>query len=361
MKKRTGIRRTMILGICAITALGVTLLAGCGSKTGFPYDAYNLDDYITVGEYKGLEVDGYKITVSEKEVKEAIDQALENATTDVELKKGEKIQAADTVNIDYVGRVNGKKFEGGSGQGYDLTIGSGEFIAGFEARLIGKKIGAKKVKVPVTFPDDYNAEELAGKDAVFTVNINSGTRPQIPEYNDAFAKSQGDYKNTEEYEKAIKKQIHDKKEAEAIEDQKAALWDKVVTDSKVKKYPQDEVDNYMESNSKLMDSLAEESGLTRNEVLSKYGYKDEKTFEASNKESCELRVKQELIVAKIAESEDITYTDKEKNEMISLFEAQGFDDKSIKAQTGRSMDQYVCIQLLYEKVLDFILDNAKVK
>ena len=279
----------------------------------------------------------------------------------MDLKKGDKIKDGDTVNIDYVGTIGGKVFDGGSAQGQDLTIGSGTFIEGFESGLIGKKIGDKDIKVPVTFPVDYNAPELAGKDAVFTVTVNAGTRPETPKYNDAFAKSQGDYKNTDEFEEALKKEIHDQKEAKEIEDQQMALWDKVVSKSEVIEYPQDEVDNYVKANDKMMDAAAKESGLTREEVLSKYGFKDEKGFDVSNRETSKLRVKQELITAKIAENEGITYTDKEKEAMIENFIAQGYDEKTIQQQTGRTMDQYVCIQLLYEKVLDFILDNAKVK
>ncbi len=362
MKQRTGVKRVMILGLCAMTVSGMMLVSGCGSSaTGFPYDAYNLDDYITVGECKGMEVDGYTIEVSDSEVHAAIDKALEGATADMKLKKGDQVQAADTINIDYVGRIDGKKFEGGSAEGYDLTIGSGAFIEGFESGLIGKKVGDTKVKVKVTFPEDYAAPEVAGKDAVFTVTINSGTRPKIPEYDDAFAKTQGDYNNTEEYEKAIRKQLRDQKEAEAIEDQKMALWDKVVSKSDVREYPQDEVDNYMKANDKMMDATAKESGLTREEILSKYGFKDEKSFKVSNEESSKLRVKQELIVAKIAEREGISYTNEEKEAMINEFLAQGYDEGTMELQTGRSMDQYVCIQLLYDKVLDFILDQAKVK
>ena len=351
----------MIWGLCAITALGMITLSACGGAKGFPYDGYNLDNYITVGEYKGLEVDGYKITVSQEEVDKAIDNAIQSATKDVELKDGDEVKDGDIVNIDYVGKIDGEKFEGGSAEGYDLTIGSGTFIKGFESKLIGKKIGDKKVKVEVTFPKDYNKEELQGKDAVFTVKINSGKRVKKPEYNDDFAKSQGEYENTADYEKAVKKMLHDQKEAQAIEDQKEALWDKVVTDSEVKEYPQEDVDRYKESNSEQMDAMAKEYDTTREAILSKYGFKDEEEFELTNDESSKLRVKQELIVAKIAENERITFAEEEKQKMIGQFEGQGYTDEIIQEQTGRTMEEYVCIQLLYDKVLDFILDNAKVK
>ncbi|MBQ6496093.1 MAG: trigger factor [Firmicutes bacterium] len=352
-------KRIGIIGICLITAIGMLSLAGCGSSE-MPYSQYDLDEYIKVCDYKGLNVDDYSITISQKEVEEEIDASLEAATENKELKKGTKIKNGDTVNIDYVGRIDGEEFDGGSADGQDLVIGSGQFIDGFESGLIGKTVGEKNIKVPVTFPKDYQAENLQGKDAVFTVTINSATRPEKPAYDDAFAKSQGDYKNTKQFEKALKKKIYKEKEAAAIEDQKMALWDQVITDSKAKKYPQEEVDHYMESNSEQIDAMAEQYGVSREQILTQYGYGDEETFKKSNEESSKLRVKQEMIVMKIAEDEGLSFTDEEKQEAIQMLEAQGYTDKTVQEQAGRSMDEYVSIQLLYEKALDLILENAHI-
>ena len=359
MRAKKGMKKMGILGLCAVVAMAMLFMTACDK--GLPYSEYKLGDYIKVGVYKGLYLEEYSINVSKKEVKAKINEALEAAAEKKELDKGAAVKNGDTVNIDYVGKVDGKKVVGGSAQGYDLTLGSGQFIDGFESGLVGKKVGDKKIKLNVTFPDYYQTESLQGKEAVFTVNINSATRLIKPKFDNAFAKSQGDYKNKKEYREAIKKQIYEQKELQAKEDQRVTLWDEVVSGSKVKQYPEKEVELYKEANSKQMDSMAEEYGVSRNEVLSQYGFTDEKGFEISNDEASKLRVKQELIIMKIAEDEGLTVKDKDKENMINDLETQGFTAEMVEQQTGRTMDDYAYIQVLYEKVLDLILDNAKAK
>ena len=146
-------KRLSVFGFCMIMVLAMVVMTACGGG-GIPYSQYDLDEYIKVADYKGLEVDGYSIVVSEKEVKAQIDEAIQASVKNTDLKKGTVLEKGDTVNIDYVGRINGKKFEGGSAEGQELMLGSGEFIPGFEDGLVGKKVGYKKVKVPVTFPND---------------------------------------------------------------------------------------------------------------------------------------------------------------------------------------------------------------
>ena len=125
------------------------------------------------------------------------------------------IKEGDTVNIDYVGKKDGKKFDGGSAEGYDLEIGSGSFIDGFEDGLIGKKIG-DKVKLELTFPEDYGEASLAGQDVVFNVTINSATRMTVPEYDLANVKNTTEYDSIAAYEKAVEKENYKEKEAEEM-------------------------------------------------------------------------------------------------------------------------------------------------
>ena len=127
--------RTSALVLCVIMAF---CLSSCGTEVS--YDDYDLSKYIKVGDYKGMEVASYSISVTDDEVETAIQSALDEAATDKELDKGTAIENGDVVNIDYTGKLDGKKFDGGSAEGYDLTIGSGSFIDGFESGLIGKTI-----------------------------------------------------------------------------------------------------------------------------------------------------------------------------------------------------------------------------
>jgi len=358
MKLEKGMKKTGLLGACIAAAVSMLMFTACGS--GSPYSGYDLDQYISVGEYTGLYTEDTTEKVTEKDVEKTIAAALDKAQQQKKLEKGMKLKEGDTANIDYVGRVNGKKFEGGSDKGYDLQLGSGTFIDGFESGLVGKKVG-DRVKVAVTFPKKYQDSELAGKDAVFTVMVHSATRPEKADYDEAFVKSQGDFKSKKEYEKAVRAELEAQAKEKNIENQKIDLWDQVIAKSKVKKYPQEEVDLYMETNSKQIDAMADEKGVSRNQMLSQAGYPSEQDFEASNEESSKLRVKQELIVMKIAGDEEITFTDDEKDAMIAQFEAQGFTDKTMKAETGRDLEGYVEVQLLYAKVQNFLLENARVE
>lgn len=348
--------------LAAIVVCG-TLLAGltaCGSVTTDPYADYTLDEYLKVSEYKGLDVDGFEVTVTEDEVKARIDQNLEAAKTSKELDGDAVIENGDTVNIDYVGTKDGKKFDGGSAEGYDLQIGSNSFIDGFESGLVGKKVG-DTVKLNLTFPEDYQEESLQGADVVFSVTINSATRQETPEYNLDFVKNTTDYKSLKDYESSVEKTLYDEKEAEEISNQKTELWSQALDNTEVLKYPDKEVNSYIEFNSDQMDQMATAYSMSRSDVLAQYDFGDEDEFAAVNEDSSKLRVKQEMLLEYIAEQENLTYTDEEAEKLKSDFETQGYNETSIQTQTGRTMEEYLHIELLYQKVLDFLLDNANVK
>ena len=348
-------KRIFVAVVCLLSMAGLT---ACGSSVS--YENLDLEEYIEVGEYKGLKATGFTVEVTEDEIRTHIDGELEAAASNQKVDSGEAVQDGDTVNIDYVGKKDGKKFDGGSAEGYDLTIGSDTFIEGFEDGLIGKKVG-EKVDLELTFPEDYSEKTLAGKDVVFTVKINSATRPTIPEYDLDFVKNTTEYDSVEAYEKAVEKQIYEEKEAEEIGNQQNDLWSQVLDNTKVKKYPEKIVDHYIKFNSDQIDDMADSYGLTREEMLANYDFGSEEEFAAVNEDSSKLRVKQEMLIEYIADKEGIEYTDEEAEALVAEFEAMGYDKATIESQTGRTMDEYVRMELLYQKVLEFILNNAKVK
>ena len=349
MKKKT------IAGLLCCVALLV--LASCGSSMS--YEDYDLNEYLKVGEYNGLTVAPYSISVTDDEVQEQIQSNLKAAAKDTKLDKNTAIADGDTVNIDYTGKVDGKKFDGGTAEKQDLTIGSGSFIDGFESGLIGHKKG-ETVTLNLTFPEDYSEESLKGKDVTFTVKINSATRSVVPELNEDFVKKNSEYKTVKEYTGAVEKQLYNEKETEAINNQKTTLWSAALDNTEVKKYPEKELNHYMEFNSEQLDQTAKQYGVSREDMLKQYGLDDEKDFEATNEDSSKLRVKQEMLIQYIADKEKLSYTEEEKEKLIENFEAQGYDADAIEQQTGRTVNDYAHIELLYEKVLDFLLDNAKI-
>ncbi|MDO4485216.1 MAG: trigger factor [Bacillota bacterium] len=348
-------KKLLVLAMCLITAAS---LAACGSAMS--YDDYDLSEYIEPGKYKGLETEGYTVKVTDEEVDDKIQEQLEAAAETVTLVKNDEVKIGDTVNIDYVGTKDGKAFDNGSAEGYDLVIGSGSFIDGFETGLVNKKVG-QEVKLELTFPEDYSTEELQGQDVVFDVKINSATRKVVPEYNKDFVKKNTEYDSVKEYEKAVEKELYDSKEDEAVQNQKEDLWSQALENTEVKKYPERELEHYIEFNDKQMDDMADAYGISREEMLSKYNFKDEEEFEKVNDESSKLRIKQEMLLEYIADKEGIEYTEEEKEKLLADFEKQGYDEDEIEEQTGRTADEYVHIELLYQKVLDFLLENAVIK
>lgn len=354
MKKKAG-----IFALGCLMAAGILGLAGCGDN---PYGNLDWSEYLKVGDYKGVEVEAVSVEVEKADIADEINEALEAATEDVKLKKGDAIKEKDTVTIDYVGRVDGKTFDGGSAEDYELEIGSGTFIDGFEDGLIGKEVGEKNIKLDLAFPLDYSNEDLQGKDVEFTVKIKSATRPEEPEFNDEFAQSQGDYKTTEEYEEAVEKSIYNEKKKEAESEQQTEIWSQVLEDTKVKKYPQDMVDHYVECFDEQIDYYAEQYGTDRDTIMSQYyGVSSEKELKKQLKDYAKVLVKQEMLVEYIAEKEDLSYTKEEAESLQSDIESQGYDEESVERETGRNMDEYVHIELLYEKVLEYLQDNADIK
>ena len=344
--------------ICLSIIISMLLLTACGSDVNL-YEGLDLSDYLKVGEYKGVKAEKVEVKVEKSEIGDAIVEALKAATKEVELSKGDEVKTGDTVNIDYVGKVDGKKFEGGSAKGQELSLGSGTYIDGFEEGLVGHKVGEKNIELALAFPPNYSAEELQGKDVIFTVKINSATRDEQPEYNDAFVKTLGDYKNTEEYEKAVEKQIYKTKKEEAEQNQKTEIWSQVLADTKVKQYPEDVVTHYIESFDKQIDYYADKQGIDRQDFIAKYyGVSTEKELKKQLKDYAQTLVKQEMLIEYIAEKEGISYTEEEAEKLQTDIETQGYTDETVEIETGRTMEQYVHIELLYEKVLNYLQNNA---
>ena len=359
-RRRTA-KRAGLLAVCVITMVSMLGLTACGEDVNL-YSDLDLNDYLEVGEYKGVEAKKIEVKVEKVEMAEAINQEIDAASVETDLKKGDKVKEGDTVIIDYVGKVDGKEFEGGTGENQELTLGTGTYINGFEEGLVGHKVGEKDIELKLAFPPDYTPEELRGKDVVFTVNINSAIRIVKPEYNDEFVKTLGDYKNTEEYEKAVEKRLYEKNKAAAENDQKVAIWSDVLADTKVKKYPKEIVNHYIEVFDKQVDYYADQYGVSRQDFIGQYyNAATEQDLQKQLKDYARALVKQEMLLEYIAEKEGISYTDEEADTLKQNIEKQGYTKESVERETGRTMDQYVHIELLYEKVLDFLQENADIK
>ena len=358
-----------------ITAIGLALVfvfsfAACGRS--LPYDDYDLEDYITVGEYEGLEVQKYTIEVTDEEVEEEINNRLQAAATTEEVSEG-VVEDGDTIIIDFVGKVDGKEFEGGSAQNYSLTIGGGQFVDGFESGLIGAEIGGDPVVVNVTFPEDYSLNpELAGKPAEFTVTVHSKQVTTVPELDMDFIKAQGsEAASIDEYKEAVRAEITVQKEKEAIDDQKAYLWNKLVESTEQKTgedgeplYPEEELDRVTNEFKEEYQTYADQYGMEYGEFIEQQTGMSEEEFDAQIKEYAKSVVLQEMILYYMVDKEDIKISkDEYDNYIKEQLDDMGMDEDSFEQAYGQSFEDYMTEDVIrrtiyLDKVTSLMLENA---
>ena len=331
-------KRILSLALCILLTL--TCLAGCGEKERTLYKS-GLEDYVDLGKYDGIEIDknseeyttAYKSTVdSDVETHKLYEKKTEG-----------KVAKGDTANIDYVGKKDGVAFDGGTANGYDLTIGSGSFIPGFEDGLIGAIIG-ETVDLNLTFPKDYGNEELNGAKVVFTVKVNyvTTTTPLTP---DKFY-SQLDFKNVKEYEKdAAERTI------------KNILFKKLKEDSKVNDYPEADL-NTVYDNTKNM--LMQSYGTTFETYLSQSGSTEEQFKEQFIPNYVKPMMDEQMLLYYVFDEADLDFTKNEINakaQKLAEEAGNGTTAEKIKEFYG---DMFLEYYVISEKALQYMYDNAKI-
>ncbi len=349
VKKSTWIMSAIIAAI---------VLAGAGIIIYDQLDTYTKMDYdkvIKVGKYEGVKGTLTTVKVTDEDVQAEIDNRLAEAATTKTVKKG-KVKKGDTIVIDYTGRIDGKEFDGGTAQDQDLKIGSGSMIPGFEDGLIGKKIG-KTCKINVTFPEDYQAAEVAGKDAEFEIKIKSKKETVTPKYDEKFIKKNSKYKNKKDYEKSIRKELTKQKKEEAENQLREDLWSKVLEKSKVKKYPKELLTEETEIMKQQYEQMASQYGSTPEQMG---------ITEDQYKEFAKESLKEKLALHAIAKKEHLKISKKDRKAFYKkILKENDVTEKEFEKYTGMTVEDYVKQnnmedQILREKVLDYVEDNAKV-
>ena len=355
-----------IIGL-TLAALLTFSLAACGGKDFAGNYKYKLEDYVKLGEYKGLEYQDSAIAVTDQEIQAEIDNRLAAAKGtegfNTEL-KDETVENGDVLSIDFLGKVDGVAFEGGAGEDYSLTIGSGQFIPGYEEGLIVWTIVDKK-DLNLAVPADDGSPELAGKDAVFTVTINSGTRPVTPEYGLDFVTATSEFKSLEEYEAAVKEELLQKKTDEALALKQNTLWNQVMENAEILGYPEGEADARKQENIDYYTNYAKQYGMDLNAFVTAYFGMDEASFSEYLDMYAQTIVEQEMVMYAIAKAEGISLSDKEYKDLLVLtLKEQGFSgEDAFKSQSGMSFEEYAGKEnlqktFLLEKVINFIVENA---
>ncbi|MCR4706050.1 MAG: trigger factor [Lachnospiraceae bacterium] len=339
--------------LCLAAATSV-LLTACGVESDL--SKTKTEDYVELGQYKGLEVSVERPEVTDEYTDNYINYVL---TQNAELKEvtGRAAQNGDTLNIDYVGEKDGVAFDGGTGT-KDLLLGSHTFIAGFEDGLIGKNKG-DKVDLNLTFPDNYPKAELAGQDVVFHVTINMIQESVIPELTDETVKKiQPDCDNVEDYKAFVKNLLTE--DAEKYYDQQ--LSSKLIEAAKVgatfKNDPADTlVEVYYQKALKNMSNFAAQYGMTTEQMVSQYYGVTMEEFEKKGREGAKESAQEALLMQAIANAEKIDVSKDEINEMIKKEIDNG--DFASEEELRKSLgDEDIRDYVMAEKVMNVLKENA---
>ena len=328
---------------------------GAGKNLQFTCEVFVKPD-VTLGEYKGVEVKREHTLVTEDEVnaeieKERSKQAAEVAVDDRPVAEG------DTVNLDYSGSVDGVKFAGGTAEGQTLKIGSHTFIPGFEEQMVGMNIGEEK-DLNVTFPTEYHAPDLAGKEAVFHVKVNSITETQLPALDDDFAKDISEFDTLDAY----KADVRAKLEAQAAErDNNAftnAVIEKVMANATVE-IPDAMVERQIDSMVRNFEARLAQQGLKLADFM-KYTGQDEKSFRNQYRDQAEKSVRANLVLEAVENAEKFEATEEEIDAEIEKFAKQiGQNVEDLKKNLTEGDREYFKADVIRDKAVKFLCDNAK--
>lgn len=310
---------------------------------------------IKLGKYKGVKIDKIDLTVSDDEVNAVIQKERENSARTISVER--PVKDKDETVIDFEGFVDGVAFAGGKGENYPLTIGSGAFIPGFEEQLIGAEIG-KEVEVKVTFPEDYHADDLKGKAAVFKCTVKEVKEKELPELDDEFASEVSEYETFEEYKAATLKNLQDKKAADAKSKKEDAVIEAIVKASEIE-IPGPMLDT---EKRRMLDDFQQNirsQGLSIEQYFKFTGLDAEKLM-AQVEPGAKKRIESRLVLENIAKAENITVDEADvEKEIARMAESYKVDVEKIKDYLGESGKKDVHNDLAIRKALDFVVENAK--
>ena len=313
---------------------------------------------VTLGAYTGIEFQKEKVKVTKEEVSEEINKARENAGW-WEQVADRPAQMGDKVKIDYAGSVDGVAFEGGTAADYDLELGSGTFIPGFEEGVVGMNVGESK-SVNVKFPEQYHAENLAGKDAVFVVTVKDITVKKLPELDDEFAKDVSDFDTFKEYQADVKKKITARKDDAAEAALERKIIDTVVENAKVT-VPQCMIDDEAEEMVNEFAYRLMYQGLNIEDYF-KYTGQTAEQLKQTYHEPAERTVKTRLVLEQVIKAAGIEVTQEDEDAVYAdLAEKQNKSVEEIKKDFNEHYASYVKNEALNKKLMAYLKANNTIK
>ena len=313
---------------------------------------------VTLGKYKGVTVDKAEVEVTEEEILNELNKEREQGARTITV-EDRAVKDGDQTIINFEGFVDGVAFEGGKGENYPLIIGSGSFIPGFEEQLIGAELN-KEVEVNVAFPEDYQAENLAGKPALFKCTVLEIKEKELPELDDEFASEVSEFDTLEEYKANIKAKLAEKKAKDAKNAKEMAVIDAIIEDSRM------EIPEAMLTTTQrqMMDEFAQRiqmQGLSIDQYFQFTGLNREGMLEQI-KPQAESRIKSRLVLEAVVAAENIAATDedfdKECEKMASMYQ---MEVEKVKEMIGEAGKAEIMKDLAVTKAAEFVTENAKEK
>ena len=310
---------------------------------------------VKLGEYKGLEVDKVSTRVTQKEVDAKIQEEAEKNAREVVV-TDRAVADGDEVILDFEGFVDGEAFEGGKGENYPLTIGSGSFIPGFEEQLVGAE-AEKEVEVKVTFPEDYHAEELKGKEAVFKCTVHEIKAKELPEIDDEFAAEVSEFDTLEEYKADVKAKIKEQKAADGKRNQEDQAVEQAVKNAEYE-IPQPMIETQTTQMVEDFAQRIQSQGITLEQYFQFTGLTAEKMMEDMKPQAIK-RIETRLVLEAIAKAENIEITDeKVDEELAKMAESYKMEVEKLKEFMGENEKKQMKEDLAVQEAVTFLVENA---
>lgn len=311
---------------------------------------------VTLGNYKGIELKKVEYNVTDKDVEHELEHIAEHNARLVAV-EDRPVEKGDTVVIDFEGFVDGKAFEGGKAENHELEIGSDKFIPGFEDQIVGMKIDEDR-DIKVTFPEEYPAKELEGKEATFKIKLHEIKKKELPEINDEFAKDASEFDTLEDWKKSIREKQEKANESKAKFEMEDAAIETVCKNAKVD-IPSGMIETQLDNMEKDISSRLNYQGMNLDQYLQMIG-KTKKEFRDENKEQAEKQVKTSLVLEAIMKDAKVEVTEEEIDAKIKEM-AEMYGQKEEEVKQNPELRKYVEESLKSEKTIHYIVDNAKIK
>src|SRR5690625_1999645 len=311
---------------------------------------------VTLGEYKGLEVEEQTVNITDEDVNEALESEREKQA-ELVLKEEGQVEEGNTAVIDFEGFVDDEPFEGGKGENHSLEIGSGQFIPGFEEQLVGKSAG-DELDVEITFPEEYHAEDLAGKEAMFKVKIHEIKEKELPELDDEFAKDLDEEVETlDELKKKKKEELETQKKQDAENQRRETLIEKASENAEVE-IPDAMVETELYQMVNEFEQRLQMQGMTL-EMYSQFSGQDKDALKDQMRDDAKKRVKTNLTLEAIIKEEDLEVSEEDVNaELENMSSMYNVEVEQLKQMLGGNTNM-IEQDLKFKKAIDFLVEHSK--